>query len=259
MIYETMLTRSKQLEKDIHSLQKQLKHYPAGKLICAKNGNRCKWYHSDGRKQTYIPKKHRDKAEQLAVKKYLSLQLKELEKEKSATDMYLRHCITQNPPSAQLLAAPYYQELLQPFFSLENDSLTEWMNTPHPRCPEHPEHLVHKTGGNYKVRSKSEALIDMLLRSSRVPFRYECPLELGGTTLYPDFTILHPYTGKIYYWEHFGMMDEPSYHKNVYPKLQLYLSHGIIPGVNFITTFETKNTPLDGEYVKLLIQYHFSS
>ncbi|MBQ8822175.1 MAG: ATPase [Lachnospiraceae bacterium] len=257
MLYETMLERSKQLEKEIHSLRKQLKHYPQGKIICAKNGQRCKWYHSDGKNRTYIPKKHRSKAEQLAVKKYLTLQLAEYEKEKYATDLYLRHSSPDTSPSGQLLTAPYYQELLLPFFTPKENYFTEWMNEPYPRSKEYPEKLIHKTAGSYCVRSKSEALIDMLLRSYHLPFRYECLLELSGTPFYPDFTIRHPHTGKIIYWEHFGMMDDSSYNKNTYLKLQFYSSHGIIPGVNLITTFETKDHPLDAEFVRLLIQYYF--
>lgn len=256
MLYETMQERNKQLEKEIHSLQKQLKHYPPGKIICAKNENRCKWYHSDGKKHTYIPKKNRGKAEQLALKRYLTLRLEECEKEKYAINLYLRHYNPENSPSTKLLTAPYYQELLHPYFSPEDDHLSEWMNAPYIRSNEYPEHLIHKTAGGYYVRSKSEALIDMLLRSCHIPFRYECLLELGGSPFYPDFTILHPHTGKIIYWEHFGMMDEPNYNKNTYPKLQFYSSHGIIPGINLITTYETKDHPLDAEYVKMLIHYH---
>ena len=35
-----------------------------------------------------------------------------------------------------------------------------------------------------------------------IPFRYECALTLGNTTVYPDFTIMHPNTGELIYREH---------------------------------------------------------
>ena len=59
------------------------------------------------------------------------------------------------------------------------------------------------------MRSKSEAMIAMSLYVQKIPYRYECELKLGSITLFPDFTIRHPETGEIFYWEHFGMMDKP--------------------------------------------------
>lgn len=97
----------------------------------------------------------------------------------------------------------------------------------------------------------------MLLHVNSIPFRYECELQLGETTLYPDFTLRHPLTGNLFYWEHFGMMDNPAYCRNVSSKLQLYFSHGIIPSINLITTYETKDDPLDVEIVEGIIQHYF--
>ena len=57
-------------------------------------------------------------------------------------------------------------------------------------------------------------MIAMLLHLNAIPYRYECALSLGGVTLFPDFTIRHPGTGALYYWEHFGLMDDPAYAKN---------------------------------------------
>jgi len=95
------------------------------------------------------------------------------------------------------------------------------------------------------------------LYTNHIPFRYECPLILGDTTLYPDFTIRHPKTGNTYYWEHFGLMDNPTYSQNAYSKLQLYSTHGIIPSINLITTYETKNAPLGTDIVEKIIKHYF--
>ena len=152
---------------------------------------------------------------------------------------------------------PEYQILLSSALKTHSQELLDWMNSPYEHNPKHPEQLTHKTiSGNY-VRSKSEALIDMLLHINKIPFRYECALFLGDTTIYPDFTIKHPETGEIYYWEHFGMMDEPSYYKNAYSKLYLYTSNQIVPTIQLITTYETKQHPLNSETVEHLIQEYF--
>ena len=77
--------------------------------------------------------------------------------------------------------------------------------------PNHPEKLVVPTVTGEMVRSKSEAMILMLLEYSGIPYRYECRLDIDRKAYYPDFTIRHPYTGEIFYWEHVGMLDDPSY------------------------------------------------
>lgn len=52
-------------------------------------------------------------------------------------------------------------------------------------------------------------------------------------------------------------MDEPYYASNAYARIQLYISHGIIPGVNLITTYETKSCPLDSEMLVRIIEIYF--
>lgn len=87
--------------------------------------------------------------------------------------------------------------------------LHQWLHMPFQSNPFHPENLIHKTASGKMVRSKSEVLIDLVLTTNHIPFHYESALVLGNSTIYPDFTILHPKTGKIFYWEHFGFMDDP--------------------------------------------------
>lgn len=53
------------------------------------------------------------------------------------------------------------------------------------------------------------------------------------------------------------MIDNPSYCQNMISKLQLYTSHGIYPSIQLITTYETKNHPLNPEIVQKLIDFYF--
>lgn len=114
--------------------------------------------------------------------------------------------------------------------------------------------------GEY-VRSKSERAIYNLLRNANLPFRYECKLELEHARRpnYPDFTILNPNNGKTYYYEHFGMMDDPNYQQDFLSKMRTFLNNGIYPGVNLIMSFETKDTPIDEVYVNHLLEYYFGN
>ncbi len=256
IVYNQLSPKLEQLKNQIASIQKQLCTFPEGKLICSRNGNSYKWYQSDGHTQTYIPKKNRKLAEQLAVKKYLSLMLEDLENELLATQSYLKH---HSPISKaeQLLTSLEYQDLLSPYFTPKSLELIEWMNAPYEQNPIHPEKCIHKSISGNLLRSKSEAMIDMVLHLNKIPFRYECALLLGETTIFPDFTIRHPITGEIYYWEHFGLMNSPSYAQNAYSKLQLYSSHNIVPSIQLITTFETQDHPLNSKVIENIIEQYF--
>ena len=53
------------------------------------------------------------------------------------------------------------------------------------------------------------------------------------------------------------MMDNPNYSKKVVSKLQLYISNGIIPSIQLITTYETKENPLSSEVVEKIVEHYF--
>lgn len=194
---------------------------------------------------------------QLARKKYLTLKLEDIKNEKHALDYYLKH----HRPSAKadelLSTHSGYQKLLAPQFTPLSTELSLWMNSPYECNPSHPERLIYKSTSGNMVRSKSEMMIDMLLLQYQIPFRYECALVLENTILYPDFTIRHPTTGEYYYWEHFGLMDQPAYASNTISKLRLYTENNLLPGIHLITTYETLEHPLDMDMVVKIIEYYF--
>lgn len=186
------------------------------------------------------------------------MRLEELEKELRATLTYIRICSKPFESENFLANSPEFQRLIAPYFTPISQELSEWMNRPYDQNPYHPENLVHKSISGNLLRSKSESIIDMLLYQARLPYRYECQLLLGEKIIYPDFTIRHPVTGKFYYWEHFGQMDNPEYYPKACSKMQLYISHGIIPSINLITTFETSKAPLTSENVHTIIKQYFN-
>ena len=70
-----------------------------------------------------------------------------------------------------------------------------------------------------KVRSKSEEIIANILFTNHIPFRYEAPLTLNGSTMYPDFTIKNPKNNSYTYWEHLGLMDKKEYNDHAMEKI----------------------------------------
>lgn len=254
IIYKQLIRKSERLSKQIEGTQRKLQKLPEGKLICCKGS----WYQSDGHKKTYIKKQDRKLAEKLAAKKYLSALLEDLKKEKYATDLYTRHCI-QDKGKVDLLIehSPEVLNLLSSYFSPLSVELDNWMNSPYEKNLKHPEHLTHKVAKDEYVRSKSEAIIAKLLRQNKIPYRYECQMVLNDVEMYPDFMIRHPKTGELYIWEHFGMLDKPEYVRNMHSKMQIFTSNNIMPGINLITTYETKTRPLSYEMVDFLVNYYF--
>ena len=51
---------------------------------------------------------------------------------------------------------------------------------------------------------------------------YERPLTARRQTRYPDFTIWNKRTNTVFYWEHFGMTDNPAYADGMAEKLAWY-------------------------------------
>lgn len=265
MLYHRIQKENSRLETNIKSIEKLLSTLPKGNLICSKNGSYYKWFHYIGKKRTYIPKSNRELAEKLALKKYLSLELKEQQAKKLAIDCFLNHypkstndnTFRYNTSKQLLSNIPEFKNLLHSQFQTKDEQLRHWQNEDYSHNPKYPEQLIHKTISGNMVRSKSEVMIDMLLYKNNIPFRYECALQLGQHTFYPDFTIRHPQTRAFFYWEHFGMMDDPAYYKNVYQKLHTYTSFGIIPNIHLITTYETAEYPLSMNEIENIIEKHF--
>jgi len=90
--------------------------------------------------------------------------------------------------------------------------------------------LIHKTRRGESVRSKSEVIIANLLHGAGLDYEYEYRL-IGpdGSVRYPDFRIEDAETGQVIYWEHLGMMNDPSYQERWEQKLIWYRTQGILP------------------------------
>ena len=197
----------------------------------------------------YISKGDHELLSLLANKKYLLWLLNNLETQLCTISSIInKHFICktsledfliENPSLTQVFSSHHFNS----FHSI-SDPCQEWFNTSFTPNPYHPENLIHSSISGRKLRSKSEALIDSFLYSAQIPTKYEAPLRLGDRTIYPDFTLFHSATGKLKYWEHFGLMDDPTYRKKASEKIQLYISHEIIPNIDLIITVETKNKPL---------------
>ena len=108
-----------------------------------------------------------------------------------------------------------------------------------------------------RVRSKSEVIIADRLRANGIPYRYECPLQLGNKLIHPDFTILRMSDRKILYHEHCGKMADQQYIEDMLVRAKDYNRAGIILGDRLFYTFESDTTPLDMTILDNLINQHY--
>ncbi len=53
------------------------------------------------------------------------------------------------------------------------------------------------------------------------------------------------------------MMDKPEYAQKTADKISLYISHGIIPSINLITTYETLDNPINQLKIANIVKEYF--
>ncbi len=249
------------LEAEIAKLRREIDAMPPGYLTVYTRRIKGKEYHSyykeltcDGEKvRLYIPKQKISEAKILAHKTYKSRLLKDKENELKCINYFLKHRIVDH------FSELYYPS--SPYSSLLSDGITEpelWEKEPYNKSTEHPEHLIIKAPKGEFVRSKSEAMIAQSLFSKRIPYRYENIHEIDNYPIATDFTIMHPRTGKIILWEHFGLADNPDYQRKIEFKLIKYLKAGYLPGHNMIITFEDSAHPLSFIEIEEIVKKYFS-
>lgn len=255
--YQLMVSEKERIQQEIKKYNSMEQQFPQGELLCAKNGSGYKWYLAGSKKERYLPKNQLHLAKNLALKKYYEKKRCDLKRQLDACNAYLSKMVSPENSAEQLLLHPEFGRLLSEHFKPVNKTLEDWKNESYEKNEKYKEGLVIRGVSGTMLRSKSEGMIEMILFTHGIPFRYEAKLVINDVTLYPDFLIRHPQTAEYYYWEHFGMMDNVEYSNNVCEKLKLYCSNGIYPSINLITTYETKKNPLSVETVQNLINSYF--
>lgn len=109
---------------------------------------------------------------------------------------------------------------------------------------EHPEHLSITTCDGTKVRSRAEAMLYDMFVAMGFKVLYEFPVWIDGKLFHPDFTLLHPYTHNVYFWEHLGMWYREdvrgNYRRGFLHKAEQYEKIGFYLGNNLLTSYEYK-------------------
>ena len=238
----------------------QLVNCPEGSLTCQKKGKRVYYYHQKSGKTSYIKKKDKKLADQLAKKEYwekakqlLKIQISTLKQFDDDYDETALEQLYDNFPIER-------KQLIEPLMGSARQKLKEWNEETYEPYDAYPEYKIYETDRGEMVRSKSEVIIANLLYKHRkdLDYKYERPLKLRAKngeeiTIHPDFTIINKHTGRIYYYEHAGKMDDPKYATDFVKKMELYAANNIWQGEELLVTYEAAGAPLSTTCVRKMV------
>jgi len=249
------------MAKIIKIAKDRLEDAPIGNLRIAKSQGCIQYYHCTDETThngVYLPKKELGLVKKLAQKAYDKKVLKYAEKTYSQITRLLNEFQDDKLERIYLSENINRRELIEPVEETFEMKLEKWLSHPYKSKAFNEGAPVIKSDNGIQVRSKSERLMANFFDSVGLKYKYECPLLLKPYgIIYPDFTFLSPKTGKEIYWEHEGMLDNPEYAQTAAKKIELYEKNGILPGDNLILTFETTNSILDKEILRIMVERYF--
>lgn len=261
-VKEVLEARKKQLLQMKQDKEVALEQAPKGNLRICCHGNRTQYYYKekphDGN-GTYLRRRDREFACELAQKEYNQKVLKAVKKELEMVE----RCLAGYPQvSAENVYENLHKErkkLVVPVRETDEQYVRRWEAVSYQGKGFGENTPEFYTAKKERVRSKSEWIIADLLKQEGVPYRYECPCYLKGIGLvYPDFTVLNVRERKEYYWEHLGMMDDVAYVEKALQKIAMYEQNGIYPGERLILTYETRKNPLSQKMIMHVIEHYFN-
>ena len=151
--------------------------------------------------------------------------------------------------------SPDRKKIVRPFIVPDDTYAEIWCSQSYEPFTTEQDNAIIPTNNGEMVRSKSEKILADRFAALGIPYKYEVPLQLsGGLTIRPDFTLLNVRLRKEFYWEHFGMMDDPDYVAKALKKIERYIKTGFFPFEKLLISHETKSSPLDMKLVEYIIQ-----
>ena len=240
------------MQKKIEKFQENA---PEGCLKYQKKGKKTYFYHqiwnekSKSWERKYIKKSSR-LPEELATKQYYAIGEVTIKKNMSALKKFIQEYNPEEIQDVYENLSDVRKELVEPLIISEAERIRQWNLEQYEGNSFHSENLRYETDQGEFVRSKSEVIIANMLYQHRkdILYKYERPLEVivdrKIKTIYPDFTIMNIHTGKIWYWEHAGKMDDELYANDFVKKNNMYMANGFMPGKDVIYTYETLENPL---------------
>ena len=246
------------LSKSIDITEKKIRSFPDGRIKIKKRKSGVYYYLSTGENNDrLLSESDRELIGALIQKSYLKKTLISMKKELKSIIMLQKVCPETKAEEIYDQLSAERRTFVKPIILGEEAYIQKWLETPYDHKPFKKNAPGFLTLKGERVRSKSEIIIADRLYANGIPYKYECPILVGGEIFHPDFTILRMSDRKILYHEHCGRMDEPGYTEDMVDRVNKYNEEGIIQGDRLFLSFETSDKPLDARVIDNLINKHF--
>lgn len=261
MHYKEELQRiEKELRERKSDLTYELKTLPAGVLLCTDQNDGYRRYMqripakgNHKKEHRFGVKKKPDVLKGLVRKEYVNGALKVIDEDILALEEAIIRYKPIDEKNIMQAFLEEYPELKAGMYG-SDEYIEEWKKNLTRIDNYHPENLKHTAADGTPSRSKNELYIASRLDHHGIVYRWDCPTGIPGVLSVPDFTIVRARDGKVIYWEHCGMMDDPIYKARNKKKLKEYEEAGIVPWDNLIVTYDTIEGGLRGDLVEAMIK-----
>ena len=260
---EEMNKRIEYLHAFVRLAASEISSSPKGQLHCKVINGKARFYCRMSNKDTngiYLSSKGDQSVllRKLAQKLYAERILKAAENELAVVDK-CKNLLDKQLTSETIEQVfeglePDLQNMTMPFVETDEAFVQNWLNNLFENTAFREDEKKFTTARGEKVRSKAELMIADILYREKVPYKYECPLRIGSRQLHPDFTILDVKNRKEYYWEHFGMVDDPGYAAGAIRRIACYSAVCANIGGDLIVSFESSDVPFDSVNVVSILR-----
>lgn len=187
-----------------------------------------------------------DLVARLQNREYFKVYVHQLEKIYATLSAVANKVNLPTPAEINALLRPAYRSNARTRTTNKTDEERAWLMQMEAFKRKHPSSLdapTIKVYDNVFTRTRAEAFCMLLLDKYNITYIYECPIFTNGKYRYPDFTLL--INGKVFLWEHLGLIYDKDYYDKQLPKFNDYASIGYKIGSNLFLSFDGPDGDFD--------------
>ncbi|MEG0924950.1 MAG: hypothetical protein RSE98_07865 [Anaerovoracaceae bacterium] len=196
----------------------------------------------------------------LSQKQLSSKIVYQLEKNIEKQQKFLKGYSSIDEENLQLILPERFRRSVESSIKSRNE---EWEYESYQKRVDTSRFNIHETLKGDLVGSKSEVIIANALYVRGIPYHHDemFPVRnINNGFYYLDFITKTP-IGEMFYWEHFGLLDDQRYAEKNTEKLLFYHSNGLELGKNLIVTVDDQfgncNSPDINRIIDQFLMPHF--